>query len=382
MKIAMILDNPLNPDNRVEKEAESLVKAGHEVTILCKMAENLDTEESRNGYKIKRIFRYNLGTSVLVEKYLLAHFDLMNAVNESYDVYHCHDTETWPIGYILSQRDNAKFICDSHEYFPDYIIRETYNDEIKFKASQMLIGIRGNYIRYADAVITVTDTIAEKLYDEYKLKEKPIALYNTKLYKYRVNKKKDLLRAQFQIDESKKILFFQGNIDYSRGMEYIIESLKYIKSDVLFLIAGVCTKEYLNELLDFAKKHKVEEKFRYIGFLDNKRLIEYTASADILVYYPRNSVLNMEYTIPNKFFDYIFASRPIILRDFDVYKEFMDKYDLGFTCTDTYDIAEKIDALLTDTTLYNKKVDNCINSQAELSWEKQEEKLIKLYSKL
>ncbi|MCS4465305.1 hypothetical protein JTT01_20250 [Clostridium botulinum] len=48
---------------------------------------------------------------------MLAHFDLINNLSESFDVYHCHDTETWPIGYILAKRDGAKFICDSHEFF-------------------------------------------------------------------------------------------------------------------------------------------------------------------------------------------------------------------------------------------------------------------------
>ena len=35
MKIGMLLDNEFTGDLRVENEATSLVKAGHEVFILC-----------------------------------------------------------------------------------------------------------------------------------------------------------------------------------------------------------------------------------------------------------------------------------------------------------------------------------------------------------
>ena len=35
MRIIMIRSNPINPDSRVEKEAYSLIKHGHEVKVLC-----------------------------------------------------------------------------------------------------------------------------------------------------------------------------------------------------------------------------------------------------------------------------------------------------------------------------------------------------------
>ncbi|MCS4454433.1 glycosyltransferase [Clostridium botulinum] len=119
MKVAMLLDNSFTNDKRVYKEAQTLVKNGFDVTVICKneIDESLPKEEETEGIKIKRLFKYNLGTTVLVEKNLLAHFDLINNLSESFDVYHCHDTETWPIGYILAKRDGAKFICDSHEFF-------------------------------------------------------------------------------------------------------------------------------------------------------------------------------------------------------------------------------------------------------------------------
>ena len=107
MRICMLLDNAFNPiDRRVYRQAKSLVGFGYDVTIVCKKDyDNLLKEtEMIDGITIKRYFKCNLGTSVLVDKYLEAHLELMNNLTEKFDIYHCHDTETWPIGYILSKR--------------------------------------------------------------------------------------------------------------------------------------------------------------------------------------------------------------------------------------------------------------------------------------
>lgn len=382
MKIAMLLDNPLCPDNRVEKEATTLVKAGHKVTIYCKMQEGLNNEEWRNGYRIKRVFKYNLGTSTLVDKYLISHIDLINSISEKYHIYHCHDCETWPIGYILSQRDKAKLICDSHEYFPDYIIKENYAENMKYKTAKLLGAVRGNYIKHADAVITVSEGFSDSLYKEYNLRQKPIVLYNTRPYSQRAKNKSNLLREEFDISSNKNIVFFQGNIESSRGVDSILKSLNKVESDIIFIIAGNCSTNYLDYLKSIAKNNKILDKFRYVGFLDNTKLTQYTASADILVYYPKGEVKNITHGLPNKFFDYVFATKPIILKDLPCFREFMSKYEVGFMCNSEEEIAEHIDKLIKDKNINNQKLLNCKIAQQEVCWERQEEKLLKLYNKL
>lgn len=379
----MLLDNPLNPDDRVLKEAHSLVKAGYDVTVFCKKQEGLDDNENRQGVKIKRVFKYNLGTSILIDKYLLAHFELFNAINEKFDVYHCHDNETWPIGYILSKRDASKFVCDSHEYFPDYLMESTYKgNERKYKTAAISALNRGEYFKYADGVLTVSNSISKKFYEKYALREVPTVIYNTRPYDFRITKKYNLFKEKYNIENDKKILFFQGNIEPSRGLDFIIQALSLIKSDVIFLAAGKIEDEYLEYLKGIAKKYKVENKFRYIGFLNPKDLMKYTASADLLIYYPRNELENLKLTVPNKFFDYIFASRPLIVGNISEFNNIINKYNLGFCVSNINEMAEKVDSLLSDTKLYNEKIQSSIKSHEKLCWEVQEKKLIDFYKKL
>ena len=61
--IAMIVSNSCNPDPRVEKEAEALLSAGHEVSIHClDRQENSPTIENKNGLIFKR---YKVGLTPL-----------------------------------------------------------------------------------------------------------------------------------------------------------------------------------------------------------------------------------------------------------------------------------------------------------------------------
>lgn len=385
MKICMLLDNTFKPiDRRVYREAKSLVNFGYDVTIVCKKDHDNLLEESEviDGIKVKRYFRCNLGTSILIDKYLEAHFDLMCNLNEKFDVYHCHDTETWPIGYILSKRDHAKFICDAHEYFPDYIEKVNYKDEIKYETSKILGLNRGAYIKYADCVITVGEKVANLLYKNYQLPQKPVAIYNTRNMTECVTNKRSLLRDEFSIEENKRILLFHGNIECARGIENIIDALTYVKSDIIFLMAGSCSKEYIKELFQYATQKHVNEKVKYIGFLSSDKLLEYISSADLNVYYPLVNTENMEWCVPNKFFEYIFATKPFVIKTLAELSELTQKYDVGYLADSVQDMAVKIDELLINKQEYSNKVQNLRDAQKDLCWEVEEQKLLQLYKNL
>lgn len=385
MKICMLLDNTFSPiDRRVYNEAKILVEFGYDVTIVCKKDQEklLKEYEVIDGIKIKRCFRYQLGTSLLVDKYLEAHFDLIKNIDEKFDVYHCHDTETWPIGYILAKRDAAKFICDAHEYFPDYLQKANYQDEIKYETSKLLGLNRGQYIQYADGVITVGKQIAALLKKEYNLVVEPSVIYNTRSTMEKVAGKTSLLHDEFSIDKHKKILLHHGNIERSRGIENIIDALLDIKSEVILLIAGNCSNDYAQELYKYAMQKGVGNKFRYIGFLNPHKLLEYVASADVNLFYPITYTKNMEYCVPNKFFEYIFAETPFIIKNMPELVMLTEKYNIGYIADSIQDIATKVDYLLSNEQEYIDKVNSFKKAQEDLCWEKQEDKLLAFYNKL
>ncbi|NLM03435.1 MAG: glycosyltransferase family 4 protein [Clostridiales bacterium] len=397
MKIAMLLDNPFTEGlpypKRVYYEAKSLVDNGYDVTIYCKNEKeiNLPKFEVRDGIKIKRVFDYFLGTTVLVDKYLMANIDLFNNIDEKYDIYHCCDTHTWPIGHVLTNRDNAKYICESYEYFPDYICKEWHDDNFKYEFTKMLVNARGNYITYADKVITVSEETADELHDIYNLKEKPVTIYNTRpityINKLGINKDKsvNILKEEYQIDKKTKILLFQGLVEPSRGLDVAIKLMNYLNDSIL-IIAGQDRGNYIKELKELSIKVGVEDKVIFTGFMPSDDLLVYSSYADFLVYFGKKSVKNMDLTIPNKFFDYIMVGKPIICSNLKSLEKFINRYKIGLSVDidneDIYSIAKKIQEYISNKLLISEAKENIKNIQNLYSWERQEEKLLNLYESL
>ena len=92
IKVLMLLDNPFTNDRRVQREAETLAKAGYDISLVCTKAKNLPDEEVINGVKIFRVFDQpalfdvkNKSYPKTVAAYLVEKF--------KFDVLHTHDRE-------------------------------------------------------------------------------------------------------------------------------------------------------------------------------------------------------------------------------------------------------------------------------------------------
>ena len=255
----------------------------------------------------------------------------------------------------------------------------------------MLVNARGNYITYADKVITVSEETADELHDIYNLKEKPVTIYNTRpityINKLGINKDKsvNILKEEYQIDKKTKILLFQGLVEPSRGLDVAIKLMNYLNDSIL-IIAGQDRGNYIKELKELSIKVGVEDKVIFTGFMPSDDLLVYSSYADFLVYFGKKSVKNMDLTIPNKFFDYIMVGKPIICSNLKSLEKFINRYKIGLSVDidneDIYSIAKKIQEYISNKLLISEAKENIKNIQNLYSWERQEEKLLNLYESL
>ena len=108
----------------------------------------------------------------------------------------------------------------------------------------------------SDVIITVSESIANKLREQFSLDRKPIVIRNIPRKKD-ITEKQNIFRNKFSIPANKKIILYQGGISKGRGIEKIIESMPYIDNNIVYVILGngVLT-EHLKKL---AIKLRVEE---------------------------------------------------------------------------------------------------------------------------
>ena len=394
-KVAILFDNPmcdfLPYSKKVLLEARSLSSV-YDVTVFCKndLELNLARKEEKDGIKIVRCFDYFLGTTELVEKYIDSHIRLYNGIDSKFDVYHCHDPNTLPIGIELAKRDNAKVVYEAHEYFPDYLILEWYmGNSFKYELTKLLTKAREAYIKNVHGVITASEEMAQALVDYYKLERNPTTILNTRYkedFLMAEQKKNEFnLREKYKIDEQRNILFFQGIVEPSRGIDYIVQALPFI-DNVTLLIAGESKYSHQEELESIAHKLGCSEKLIFTGYLQSKELLAYTYQSDINLYFGKPTVLNMEFTIPNKMFDYLHSCKPMILSDLQSLKSFVTKYDIGEVINihevNVREIANQISGLIEDTERYNTIVNNMKATKERFVWEEEEIKLFALYESL
>ena len=90
MKIGMLLDRIFPPDIRVEKEARALLKAGHEVHLLCVKTSDLPDEDVYEEIKLHRREFYHKSSlirklGVLANRVTFKNYKLIPRIEELVD---------------------------------------------------------------------------------------------------------------------------------------------------------------------------------------------------------------------------------------------------------------------------------------------------------
>ena len=165
-KVAMLLGHDLlepNEDNRVYREALTLVKENYEVTVFC-WARRMDKYETKwdiekEGIRVIRIFE-NLegGFFSKVRGFRRAMKQLQSKVEEyNPKIIHAHDLETLEAAVNASKTTKAKVIFDSHEDWPTLEIVQNWFIGKYYQRKQKQL------LKKVDAVLTVSDELALRL---------------------------------------------------------------------------------------------------------------------------------------------------------------------------------------------------------------------------
>jgi glycosyltransferase involved in cell wall biosynthesis len=114
-------------------------------------------------------------------------------------------------------------------------------------------------------------------------------------------------------------------------------------------------------------------------------MLEYIASADVgVLICPKNASLNVYYSLPNKFFEYLLAGIPVVASDFPEMRKIIRKYDVGCV-VDPHNprgIAEGIKSILSDEGRYLQMKENTRKVLEDYNWGKESKKLLRAYEEL
>ncbi len=378
MKVCMILMSDFTHDARVTKEAKTLADAGHKVKVYALKSKNTLSTEKRDNFEIIRTevkSRYILpkGQFFFFLKYIEFLLQIIRQLyNQPFDIYHAHDLETLPIGFIISKLKNKPLIYDSHELYIDSVKTHRLARPIWYQIEKFLA---------TRTSITIMETQSRgKIFAERYNVAIPEVIMNCQYLDSFT--RSDFLRELLPIPVKNKILIYQGKVEQNRGVDILLEVMDYVKNASLVII-GPGT--YLDNL---RKKVKQTDKQSQIFILDPvpwEELSKYTASADLGVFPLQNVCLNYYLSLSNKLFEYLSAGIPVVFSDFPEMRKIIVDNKVGTVINekDPVAIADSINNILNNQKLYEEMSKNARRIVKEkYNWHIEGRKLLNFYDKL
>jgi glycosyltransferase involved in cell wall biosynthesis len=369
--VILVVFNNFKNDSRVLKEALSLQSHGFSVKVVALHEDSLAEKELFNTIMVHRIKlktrNWPKNKFVQLIKYIEFLFRFFQEY-PSLDMIHCNDLIALPVGVFAKIFINkkAKIIYDAHEYEIDDIPHQSK------KIIKLKYYIEKFFIKYADRVITVSESIANE-YKRLYMIPKPSLVLNCPPY---VNvKKSDLLRKELGIHKDQTIFLYQGGLLQGRGIELLLEAFSEANDDenvVVFMGYGPLE-------LDIQKKAQHHDTVFFKEAVSQETLLNYTVSADYGIIFYENSCLNHWYCLPNKLFEYIMAGIPVLVSNLFEMKNFVQKYEVGVVAetNTTHDFLAAIEKIKDMDR--NVLLDNINKSRKTFTWENQETILLDLY---
>jgi len=371
----IVLNNFVN-DSRVIKECRSInEKLSININVFALHEQGLKTYEESSHFTIHR---FALKTRSWPKKrpiQLIKYFECFCSMYKKAlvlkpDIVHSHDLNALPISVAIARKLKIPIIYDAHEY------ETQVNGLVQGSLWQRSLSILEKYlIKKTNKVITVSESIANEYVRLYDI-EKPILILNCPPYKS--VKKNNLFCLEFNIPNEHLIFLYQGVLSSGRGLLQLLEAFKELNDKAKHLVV-MGDGELETTVIKYAQENT---NIHYKTAVKPDGLLNWTSSADIGFSTIENTGLSDYYCLPNKLFEYLMAGLPVIVSNLYELKRIVHNYNLGWVLEEN--TAEHIKTLIEsikkdDVTLYQASISNAIE---EFNWEKQEERLLKLYKEL
>ncbi|MFR8039693.1 MAG: glycosyltransferase [Anaerovoracaceae bacterium] len=297
------------------------------------------------------------------------------AIQIDADIYHLHDPELLMYVKKLS-KFGKKVVFDSHEYYYEQILEKKYIPKFARKIIAGIYSIIENAAcKYLDAAIFPCPVNGKHIFEGRV--SKCVFINNLPMLEefdsncYGKNKKKS---DQFKV-------CCIGSLTKERGIENLIDAC--YRSNVELILGGEFSPDDFKLEVQKKREYSIVD---YRGYCSREEVMKIYQIADI----GASTILSVgQYdklsNLPTKVYEYMMASMPFIISNFDYNKHIIDKYHCGLLVdpNDVNSISNAIDYLITNYDEAIKMGENGRKAvEQEFNWENEERKLYSLYKEI
>lgn len=362
----MIVSNDVIHDSRVLREGRALADAGHEVSFLgWDRGGELPPEEQWHGLQVRWVRAGRLGP-LLRRDVLRMPFWWRAATRTArrlpFDVVHCHDLDTLPIGVRLKRRLGRLLVYDAHEVFA-YMIEEDQPSFVVNSAFRM----EARLAPQADRVIAVNEGV--KAYVD-RVSGIPATII--------MNAQDPAVPAYRPPPAGPFTVLYVGTLHKSR---FILPAIEVIGEmpDIRLVIGG--SKAMAETVRDMCSRHANTE---FLGLVPAEQVLPLTleSHAVLTMFDPAHRINQIG--LPNKIFEAMSAGRPSLVTQGLLMAQLVEREACGLAVPYTKEgFRSAVERLRDDSGLADRLGRNGLAAcQREYNWERERAKLVALYADL
>ncbi|HWG23948.1 glycosyltransferase [Actinospica sp.] len=279
--------------------------------------------------------------------------------DRKYDVVHAHDFNVLVLAAELAEKGNAQLVYDSHEWWSG---RERHGRPTPLERAREL-RIERQIVAKADAVLTVSDGIAERL---GKWRSTPVTVVrNTFPLQERTTAGKLADRPRGAV--------YAGRIGAARDIETLLTATGALKLDTVLM--GNADREFLPHLRLTDATVRIEPA-RPVDEVD-----EVLREVGISVVTLTDSCENHRLALPNKVFHAVRAGVPVVAADLPELRRLVTKYGIGalYRPGDAESMQRALEQVAND---YPALCERVAQARDELSWDQDSKELVRVYESL
>lgn len=321
----MLLGGFFPPDIRVEKEARSLLKAGHEIFLLSAGKNGMSNEETVEGIRVirkrlpqsfpRRAWNYSCFQAFFIHPFWKN--ALESAVKQyKVEVIHVHDLPLVKTGLTAAHKFNLPLIADLHENYPEAI--RIYPKSLRGKVLNLLMPLwrwkrlERFCVQQADKVITVVNEAKQHYINDCGIsQEKVTVVMNTEDldYFYSLPIDEEIIKKY----QPYFTISYIGGFGRHRGIQTAISAMPEILSKIpqaKLLLVGSGGNE--TELRELAKTEKVEQAVEFTCWQPFDLVPSYIAASEVCLI-PHIASGHTNTTIPHKIFQCMAIGKPLVV---------------------------------------------------------------------
>lgn len=366
IKVAHLTSAHMPTDTRIfHKECKTLVGAGYEVVLIVQGEEPAVVD----GVRLRPVPK----PGGRKERFLRTTWQVFQAaLEENADIYHFHDPELLPIGFLLKAR-GKRVVYDVHEDVPRQILTKAWIPALFRRLAGLAMEVAETAGAASfDGLVTATPAIARRFPGA-----KTITANNFPF-------KRELASASAGAYGDREMLaLYTGSISDIRGIHEMLDAFALLPPHLhaRLAVAGLFSPP---ELREAAERHPAWGCIEFYGWVSREGLRDLSARArlGLVLFHP---VPNHVESQPNKLFEYMAAGLPVVASDFPLWRELVGRARCGILVDplDPSAIASAVEWLFTHPTearAMGQRGQEAV--QTTFNWESEAGKLLQFYDRL